>query len=200
MNYQSIRQAKAIEQNNKKRLLEVNPKLDEESGIYFLTRIDENGFKYAYIGQAVHILTRLSQHLVGYQHIDLSLKKHKLYSKSNPCGWKIGFLHFPKSELDKQEQHYIKAYADYGYQLRNKTSGSQGEGKAQIDDYKPSKGYRDGIQQGRKNLAKELSHIAEKHLKIEIREDKRCNKVSQKQYEKFMDLLKAGENNANSES
>lgn len=193
MNYQSIRQAKAIEQNNKKRLLEVNPKLDEESGIYFLTRIDENGFKYAYIGQAVHILTRLSQHLVGYQHIDLSLKKHKLYSKSNPCGWKIGFLHFPKSELDKQEQHYIKAYADYGYQLRNKTSGSQGEGKAQIDDYKPSKGYRDGIQQGRKNLAKELSHIAEKHLKIEIREDKRYNKVSQKQYEKFMDLLKVGD-------
>ena len=193
MNYQSIRQAKAIEQNNKKRLLEVNPKLDEESGIYFLTRIDENGFKYAYIGQAVHILTRLAQHLVGYQHIDLSLKKHKLYSKSNPCGWKIGFLHFPKSELDKQEQHYIKAYADKGYQLRNKTSGSQGEGKAQIDDYKPSKGYRDGIQQGRKNLAKELSHIAEKHLKIEIREDKRCNKVSQKQYEKFMDLLKVGE-------
>lgn len=200
MNYQSIRQAKAIEQNNKKRLLEVNPKLDEESGIYFLTRIDENGFKYAYIGQAVHILTRLAQHLVGYQHIDLSLKKHKLYSKSNPCGWKIGFLHFPKSELDKQEQHYIKAYADYGYQLRNKTSGSQGEGKAQIDDYKPSKGYRDGIQQGRKNLAKELSHIAEKHLKIEIRADKANNKVSQKQYEKFMDLLKAGENNANSES
>lgn len=193
MNYQSIRQAKAIEQNNKKRLLEVNPKLDEESGIYFLTRIDENGFKYAYIGQAVHILTRLAQHLVGYQHIDLSLKKHKLYSKSNPCGWKIGFLHFPKSELDKQEQHYIKAYADKGYQLRNKTSGSQGEGKAQIDDYKPAKGYRDGIQQGRKNLAKELSHIAEKHLKIEIREDKRYNKVSQKQYEKFMDLLKAGD-------
>lgn len=192
MNYQSIRQAKVIEQNNKKRLLEVNPKLDEESGIYFLTRTDENGFKYAYIGQAVHILTRLSQHLVGYQHIDLSLKKHKLYSKSNPCGWKIGFLHFPKSELDKQEQHYIKAYADKGYQLRNKTSGSQGEGKAQIDDYKPSKGYRDGIQQGRKNLARELSNIAKKHLKIELREDKANNKVSQKQYEKFMDLIREG--------
>lgn len=192
MNYQSIRQAKAIEQNNKKRLLEVNPKLDEESGIYFLTRIDENGFKYAYIGQAVHILTRLSQHLVGYQHIDLSLKKHGLYANNNPCGWKIGFLHFPKSELDKQEQHYIKAYADYGYQLRNKTSGSQGEGKAQIDDYKPSKGYRDGIQQGRKNLARELSNIAKKHLKIELREDKANNKVSQKQYEKFMDLIREG--------
>jgi hypothetical protein len=193
LNYQSIRQAKSIEQNNKKRLLEVNPKLDEESGIYFLTRIDENGFKYAYIGQAVHILTRLSQHLVGYQHIDLSLKKHGLYANNNPCGWKIGFLHFPKSELDKQEQHYIKAYADYGYQLRNKTSGSQGEGKAQIDDYKPSKGYRDGIQQGRKNLARELSNIAKKHLKIELREDKANNKVSQKQFEKFNELLKESE-------
>lgn len=82
MNYQSIRQAKAIEQNNKKRLLEVNPKLDEESGIYFLTRIDENGFKYAYIGQAVHILTRLAQHLVGYQHIDLSLKNTNCTQKA----------------------------------------------------------------------------------------------------------------------
>ena len=98
-----------------------------------------------------------------------------------------------KSELDKQEQHYIKAYADYGYQLRNKTSGSQGEGKAQIDDYKPSKGYRDGIQQGRKNLARELSNIAKKHLKIELREDKANNKVSQKQFEKFNELLKESE-------
>ena len=43
------------------------------------------------------------------------------------------------------------------------------------------------------NMARELSSIAEKHLKIEIRDDKKHNKVSQKQYEKFMDLLKAGE-------
>ena len=189
----NIAQAKAIEKKNRYRLLNVNPKLDDESGIYFLTRTDENGFRYAYIGQAVHILTRLAQHLVGYQHIDLSLKKHGLYADDNPYGWKIGFLHFPKSELDKQEQHYIKAYADYGYQLRNKTSGSQGEGKAQIDDYKPAKGYRDGLKQGRLNLARELSHIADKHLEIRLKPEKQGNKVSEKQYEKFMDLLKAGE-------
>lgn len=193
MSYQNIARAKAIEQENKKLLLKLNPKLDDESGIYFLTRTDEDGFRYAYIGQAVHIITRLSQHLVGYQHIDLSLKKHGLFSNDNPYGWKIGFLHFPVSELDKQEQHYIKAYADYGYQLRNKTSGSQGKGKTQIAEYKPVKGYRDGIQQGRKNLARELSNIAEKHLKIELRSDKANNKVSQKQYEKFMELLKEGE-------
>lgn len=194
MNYYNIAQAKAIERKNKERLLKVNPKLDEESGIYFLTRVDENCFKYAYIGQAVHILTRLAQHLVGFQHIDLSMKKHGLYDFSeNPYGWKIGFLHCPQNELDKWEQHYIKAYADNGYQLRNKTSGSQGEGKAQIDDYRPAKGYREGIQQGKKVLARELSSIAEKHLIIRLKPEKEHNKVSQKQYEKFVDLLKAGE-------
>ena len=50
-----------------------------------------------------------------------------------------------------------------------------------------------GVQQGKKVLARELSSIAEKHLKIELREDKANNKVSQKQYEKFMDLLKVGD-------
>ena len=196
---QNPRQRYAIESKNRKRLLEVNPSLTDESGIYFLTRTDENGFRYAYIGQAVHILQRLAQHLVGYQHIDLSLKKHGLYADDNPNGWKIGFLNFPISELDKQEQHYIKTYADYGYQLRNKTSGSQGEGKAKIDEYRPTKGYRDGIRQGKINLARELSSIAEKHLKIEIRADKANNKVSQKQYEKFMDLLSEGSNESRSD-
>lgn len=192
MDYNKFRQAKAIEAKNKKRLLEVNPDLDEGSGIYFLTRTDENGFKYAYVGQAVHILTRLAQHMVGYQHIDLSIKKHGLHSEENPYGWKIDFRHFSKDKLDTLEQYYIKLCAENGYQLRNKTSGSQGKGKTQIDDYKPQKGYRDGIQQGRKNMARELSSIAEKHLKIELRADKVSNKTSQKQYNKFMDLLKEG--------
>lgn len=186
---QNPRQRYAIESKNRKRLLEVTPGLTDESGIYFLTRTDENGFRYAYIGQAVHILQRLAQHLVGYQHIDLSLKKHNLYSIENPYGWKIGFLNFPISELDKQEQHYIKAYADCGYQLRNKTSGSQGEGKAKIDEYRPTKGYRDGIRQGKINLARELSSIAEKHLEIRLKPEKQGNKVSEKQYEKFMTLI-----------
>lgn len=193
MDYNKFRQAKAIEAKNKKRLLEVNPYLNEGSGIYFLTRTDENGFKYAYVGQAVHILTRLAQHMVGYQHIDLSIKKHGLYSKQNQNGWKIDFNSYPEVVLNEMEQLFIKEYADRGYQLRNKTSGSQGEGKAQIDDYRPQKGYRDGIQQGRKNMARELSSIAEKHLKIELRADKANNKVSQKQYEKFMDLLKVSD-------
>lgn len=189
MSYQNIRQAKAIEHQNKKKLLEVNPKLDDKSGIYFLTRVDEDGFKYAYIGQAKHILTRLAQHLVGYQHIDLSLKKHKLYAEDNPFGWKVNFLHFSESQLDEKEQHYIKEYALNGYQLRNKTSGSQGVGKSQIDDYRPQKGYRDGLEQGRKNLARELKHIIDKHLVVSIKPEKANNKVSIKAFEKFKEIL-----------
>ena len=189
-NYQNIAKAKAIEKSNKQRLLKVNPKLDDESGIYFLTRTDEDNISYFYIGQAVHILTRLAQHLVGYQHIDLSIKKRGLYSADNPYGWKVNFMHYPKSELDKWEQYWILEYTKRGYQCRyNKTGGGQGEGKEKINEFRPAKGYRDGIKQGKINLARELSSIAEKHLKIEIREDKKNNKVSQKQFEKFKKLM-----------
>ena len=189
-NYQNIAKAKAIEKSNKQRLLKVNPKLDDESGIYFLTRTDEDNISYFYIGQAVHILTRLAQHLVGYQHIDLSIKKRGLYSADNPYGWKVNFMHYPKSELDKWEQYWILEYTKRGYQCRyNKTGGGQGEGKEKINEFRPAKGYRDGIKQGKINLARQLSSIAEKHLKIEIREDKKNNKVSQKQFEKFKELM-----------
>ena len=192
-NYQNIAKVKAIEKQNKERLLKVNPKLNERSGIYFLLRTDENGFRFAYIGQAVKILTRLASHMTGYeQHIDLSLRKHKLYDEQkNPHGWRVEFLNFPESELDEKEKYYIKLYADKGYHLRNVSLGGQGENRASgsIGERKAPKGYMQGIQQGKKVLARELSNIAEKHLKIEIREDKKNNKVSQKQFEKFKELM-----------
>ena len=191
--YQNIAMAKAIENENKKKLLKLNPELNDESGIYFFLREDENGFRFAYIGQAVKILTRLASHMTGYeQHIDLSLRKHKLYDEQkNPHGWRVEFLNFPESELDEKEKYYIKLYADKGYQLRNVSLGGQGENRASgsIGERKAPKGYMQGIQQGKKVLARELSNIAEKHLKIEIREYKKNNKVSQKQFEKFKELM-----------
>ena len=189
MDYQKFKQAKDIEQKNKKKLLEINPKLDDRSGIYFLTRIDEDGIKFSYIGQARHVISRLAQHLVGYQHIDLSLKKHGLYSSENPYGWKVDFVHTKESDLDEMEQHYIKQFANAGYQLRNKTSGSQGVGKKQIDEYRPAKGYRDGVQQGKISLARDLKHIIDKHLTVELKPEKQGNKVSMKALEKFNALL-----------
>lgn len=185
----NFRKLKAIEHQNKQRILKVNPYVDEESGIYFLTRVDENGIKYGYIGQAKRLLSRLADHLTGYQHIDLSLKKHGLYSNDNFYGWKIGFEHFPIDELDAKEQYYIREYAGLGYQLRNKNSGGN-LGKQKIDDYRPSKGYYDGLKQGRKSLAKELSTIIDKHLEISLKQGKEHNKISIKQFEKFKELLK----------
>lgn len=185
---QGFKKAKAIEKKNKERLLKAFPTLDENSGIYFLTRQDENGIKYAYIGQAKHLLTRLAQHLVGYQHIDLSLKKHGLYNDDNVHGWKVGALHYPENELDKWEKHYITVYATNGYQLRNKTAGGQGEGKSQIDEYRPTKGYRDGLQQGYKNASKEVAHLFDKHLVVSIRSDK-PNKNQEKALIKFKEFM-----------
>lgn len=187
MDYKNYKQRLAIESKNKKRWLAVNPCLNDQSGIYILTR-EEDGFKYAYIGQAKHILTRLAQHLVGYQHIDLSLKKHGLYSDDNQTGWKVGALNYPIEELDEMEQFYILKYAQYGFQLRNKTSGSQGEGKKQIDEYRPQKGYRDGLKQGYKNASKEIANLFDKHLEYKTKSDK-PNKNQEKAKEKFETFL-----------
>lgn len=166
-----------ILETNKKRWLKVNEYLNENSGIYILTRFDENGFKYCYVGQAKKILTRLAQHLMGYQHIDLSLKKHGLYNEDkNPYGWRVSIVECSESELDSEEQKYIKIYANNGYQLRNKTSGSQSVGKVGIDDNKPSKGYHDGLHQGYANCLKDIKEYFEKYLDYTTKSTNECFK------------------------
>ena len=190
----NYRQLKAIEYKNKQRILAVRPGVPDCSGIYILIR-EEDGFKYAYIGQAKHLLTRLAQHLKGYQHIDLSIKKHGLWSEGNPTGWQIFYYLYPESELDKKEQYYIKLYANWGYQLRNKTSGSQGEGKRGIADNKPPKGYYDGKKQGYLDAQKFVANLFEKHLKYGQKSDK-PNKNQEKAMAKFEAFLKVeGEEN-----
>ena len=191
MKYQNIKQAKAIEYKNKKRLLEVNPKLNDKPGIYFFLRTNEEGFKFAYIGQAKSVIQRCCSHMVGYQqHIDLSLRRHKLYSKDNPYGWRVEFLNFPESQLDDQEKEFIKKYADAGYQLRNVSVGGQGENRdaGQIGERKSAKGYYDGLAQGYKNASKEISHLFDLHLDYKIKSDK-PNKNQEKAKAKFENFL-----------
>ena len=188
--------ALAIERKNRERLLKLNPELKDVPGIYFLTRTDEQSLNYFYVGQAsVSVLTRLAQHLAGYQqHIDISLKKRGLYSKDNPYGWKVNYKEYPREELDEWEKYWILEYMKHGYQCRyNKTGGGQGEGKEKINECRPAKGYHDGLAQGRKNLAKELSSIIEKHLTVSVKPEKANNKVSQKALEKFWNLLKGSD-------
>lgn len=184
MNYRQIYAKKVA---NEGRILKVCPNCPNESGIYFLMR-EEDGFKYAYVGQAKHLRERLASHLSGYQHIDISLKKHGLWSKENPTGYKVHFLTFPESELDEKEQFYIKKYANAGYQMRNATSGSQGVGKKGLDNAKPSRGYYQGLEQGFKNAQKEVAHLFDLHLNFEPKKNP-PTKLQEKAVEKFKRFL-----------
>ena len=183
MNYKQIY---AIKKANEERILKVCPNCPNTSGIYFLIRKEE-GFKYCYIGQARNLIERLGSHLSGYQqHIDRSLKKHGLWSEENPTGWEVFTLKFPIDVLDEKEQYFIQKYANSGYQMLNVTSGSQGKGKTDIGERKPSRGYYDGKMEGEKHLARELKHIIDTHLVISLKKD---TKISQKALEKFYFLL-----------
>ena len=181
----NLRQIKAIEAENKKRILAVCPDCPNTSGIYFMLR-EEDGFKYAYIGQAKHLLTRLAQHLSGYQHIDLSIKKHGLWSEDNPTGYKVHCLQFPESQLDEKEQHFIKAYANAGWQMRNATSGSQGKGKKSLDNQRPARGYFDGKEAGYLMARREVAHWFSLHLNVSL---KKPSKNAEKAYKKFMEFI-----------
>lgn len=186
--YKNIAKMKAIEKKNEQKLLSVNPKLDNGSGIYFLTRVDsETGIKFSYVGQAVKIKQRMLQHMAGYQHIDLSIRKHGLYSEDNLDGWNINFMHFPKEQLDEKERYYITLYAKNGYQSRNKDTGG-GAGKQELGERKPQKGYRDGLLQGRKNASREIANLFDKHLNYSKKSDK-PNKIQERAIEKFREFL-----------
>lgn len=181
----------AIKKKNEQIINSVNPHVKNMPGIYFLTREDENGIKYFYIGQSVKVLDRMVSHLSGYQHIDLSIKKRGWYSEENPYGWKLNVNYYPEKRLDELEQYYILKYTQEGYQCRyNKTAGGQGVGKEKINEYRPSKGYRDGLEQGFKNASKMVAHLFELHLDVKTKSEN-PNKNQEKALQKFKDFLDA---------
>ncbi len=190
MNYRQIYVKKA---ERERRIKKICPNIPYSSGIYVFYRTDEANIRRAYCGQAVNLCERCASHLAEYDHIALSLKKHGFYSEDNPHGWKLAFKTFPKDELDEREVATIKSFADDGFQMYNITAGSQSTGKQVTGQYKPPKTYRQGIEKGRKNLARELKHIIDTHLTVTIRPEKQNNKVSIKALEKFNNLLEESE-------
>ena len=187
------KQRYAILKKNKEQWLKYYS-IKDESGIYILTRYDDNGFKYAYVGQAKKVLTRLAEHLMGYQHIDLSLKKHGIgsaFTRENK--WKCEkVIHCAESELNNMEQEWIRKCHELGYQLLNKTTGSQGQGKQALGEQKPAKGYYDGIKQGRKKVIDEINN---RLTKGDIRLVIECpNKRKEQHLAKLMELLGENEN------
>lgn len=183
-----------IENNYRKKIINHNPKINDKSGIYMMTRKDENDIRHAYIGQAKHLLSRIVSHFFGYQHIDMSLKKHKLQSEDNPYGWKIDAENFSEKELDEKEKYYIKKYSNDGFQLKNKTIGGQGKGKVALGDQKPRKKYRDGLEQGRKNAIKEIAPLFNKYLTVSYKGDK-ITKHHESAMEKFNNYISETEDN-----
>ena len=188
----NYKQIYAIKAEREVRIKKIYPNIPYSSGIYVFYRTDEAQIRRAYCGQAINLCERCASHLGEYDHIALSLKKHGFYSGENPHGWKLAFKTCPKSELDEREVATIKSFADDGFQMYNVTAGSQSIGKLVTGQYKQPKTYSQGVQQGRKNLAKELSNIADKHLVISLKPEKSGNKVSERQFEKFKELLKMG--------
>ena len=188
MSKPNFKQIYARKAECERRIKEVCTNATHESGIYCFTRVDEDGFKFAYVGLASKsLLTRLGEHLVGYQHIDLSIKKHGLYSQENPYGYKVDILcKCPAEECNEKEQYYIKKAADAGYQLRNHNSGSQGKGRRTFDNAKPSKTYREGLAQGYTNARREVAHWFSLHLNVSM---KKQTKNAEKAYNKFMEFI-----------
>ena len=186
VNYRKIYAMKA---EREKRIKSICPDIPYSSGIYAFYRTDEAGIRRAYVGQAVNLCERCASHLAEYDHIALSLKKHGFYSEDNPYGWKLAFKTCPKSDLDEREVATIKSFADDGFQMYNITAGSQSAGKLVTGQYKPPKTYRQGIQAGKLSLARELSSIVEKYLKIELKDECKGKKVPERQFEKFKELM-----------
>ena len=187
----TYKQIMAIRQKQRLQWQKVCPTLHDAPGIYILTR-EEGEFKFCYIGQAVKILSRLVSHLNGYeQHIDKSLRKHGLWSKENPTGWNCDFFICAPEFLDEWEQDTIKEYHKKGYQLLNKTGGSQGVGKQALDTTKERKGYKQGVAYGYEKARKEIAGLFDKYLEVSCQGKE--NKLKLRALDKFKTFIR-GEN------
>lgn len=189
MNY---RRLYAIKAQNEKKIKSICPEATRKSGIYCFCRVDENGFKHAYVGQNAknNLLGRLAEHLSGYkQHIDLSIRKYGLYDEAkNPFGYKVKVLCYCSAdECDEREQFYIKQFHQNGWQLKNVEIGGK-SGKTDFNERKPSKGYYEGKKQGFLDAQKMIKHWFDLHLDY-IPKKQPPTKLQEKALKKMKDFI-----------
>ena len=169
--------------------------IEQRPGIYVFYR-QERGFKFAYVGQSVNCQNRVLQHLNGYeQHIDLSIRKHKLFDEeNNPYGYKVAIIEYIdecdelSDLLNKKEMAYCLQWANNGYQLRNTTSGSQDGDKFDINPRHDNRGYRQGVKDGEVKAKKFINKLLEKNLSFTIQG--KTNKNKEKALQKLEAYLK----------
>ena len=184
----NYKQIYAIKAKNEKTIKEMCPAAAHKPGIYCFYRIGEEGIKHAYIGQATKsVLSRMAEHLSTYQYIDVSLRKWGWHSDENPYGYNAAVLCFCEpSACDELEQQYILQWANEGYQLKNRTSGSQSKGKTDIAEKRPSRNYYDGVEVGKMKARRFVADLFSKHLDVSM---KKPTKNAEKAYKKFMEFI-----------
>ena len=188
MNYQAFKKIKAIENGYKKQLKETYPNLTEDSGIYCFTRVDnDTGIKYAYVGQAKHLLSRLAQHLAGRQsHIDRSLLKRG-WGESGE--WQLGWRYVPEPDVDDAERENIKAAANKSYQLLNRQSGGKNSGRTNLGESEGIGGYRKGKAAGEEKLRLKVKEYFDKYLDPVMKG--KPNKLKERKLEEFKTFIGA---------
>ena len=185
----NYKQVFARKRDNEARILKLCPSVKPTSGIYWFYRVDENDIKYGYIGKCEkNILARMSDHLSGFQRIDLSIKKWGLYDQiKNPHGYKCGVICYcPPEKCDELEAHWIKEWANKGVQLRNIQSGGS-LGRSNISENRPSKGYYDGLTQGEKKTKEQVKTYFDKYLDFVIKPP--TGKVKERKFNEFKEWL-----------
>ena len=191
----------ARKQSNEDRIKKLCPQAKHKSGIYVFHR-EENGFRHAYVGLATKsLLTRLSQHLEGHEsHIDKSIRKYGLFNEEkNPYGYKVSIICYcPAEECNEKEQYYIKLLANKGWQMKNTTGGSQGQGKVDINERKPSKTYTQGVAYGTLKTKRKVKEFFDKYLDFVVKQP--STKIKERKFAEFGEFLADAENKENSDS
>lgn len=186
-----LKQRFAILNDKKKIIKSICPEIDECSGIYCFYRIDEDGENCCYIGQAKNLLNRTAQHLIDKkQHIDKSIYKHKIYSETNPHGWKLKVLEKPIfGGLDLAEQFYINVYFKKNWKLYNVTGGGQIDKKSDIGERQQTKlkSYKNGKNLGYDKARDYVKVMFDKYLDFSIKG--KTNKTKERKLSEFKEWL-----------
>lgn len=184
--YVNYKQIFARQKEIEKILQVACPNINSESGIYFLTRNEENT-KYAYIGKGKNVIRRMVSHVQGYkQRIDISIRKRGFYSESNKLGWKLNVLYFPEEMLDEKERYYIDKYRNGGYTMYNIESGGT-IAKEIIGERKSPKTYREGVAYGELKAKRKIKELFAKYLNYSIKGQ--SNKIKEKKLNEFEEWL-----------
>lgn len=182
----NYKQVYAIRNDWKIKLKNKYPELQNRSGIYILTRFEED-FKYVYVGQSVNVLERMIDHMTKYDgDIDHSLRNRKLASSENLGGWHFAVKYCDRDLLDIMEKETLKECVANGFIPYNKTTGGQGQGKRDLGD-KVVKGYQNGLHNGYNKARKDIAKLFNKNLVAVINGS--TNKNKEKALEKFKEFI-----------